>query len=89
MENIFEIYLYICGIIIGISVLAGLIVLALNLISYAYQSSVGFNVFRKFLKKYNKEMQNSKREVRKEILKDGDNSRQNKKKDNDKRNNGG
>lgn len=88
MQNIFQIYLYLCGIIVSIAVLAGLIGLVLNLICYAYQNSVGFNTFRKFLKKYNKEMQNAKKEARKERLKDVDHNRQNKKKNYNKRNNG-
>ena len=60
MENIFEIYLYICGILVSIIILIGLIGITLNLITYTYQSCVGFDVFRKFLKKYNKEIQMEK-----------------------------
>lgn len=56
MEKAFQIYLYICGIIISIIILIGLVALALNLICYAYQSFIGFKTFTKFLKKYNKEM---------------------------------
>ena len=60
MENIFEIYLYICGILVSIIILIGLIGITLNLITYTYQSCVGFDIFRKFLKKYNKEIQMEK-----------------------------
>lgn len=61
MLKVFEIYLYICGIIISIIILAGLIAIALNVIAYLYESSVGFDTFKKFLKKYNKDMQELKR----------------------------
>ncbi len=60
MLHIFEIYLYICGAIIGGAILVGLLGLTLNLICYAYQSSVGFNTFRKFLRKYHNEMKKEK-----------------------------
>lgn len=60
MLKIFEIYLYICGGIISITILVGLIALALNIICYAYQSCVGFDTFRKFLIKYNSEMKKEK-----------------------------
>lgn len=60
MEKVFEIYLYICGVIISLIILVGLIALALNVITYAYQSMVGFDIFKKFLRKYNKEMQKAK-----------------------------
>lgn len=53
MLNIFQIYLYICGAIVSISILAGLIGLALNLIVYVYQSVIGFNKFKKIVKEYN------------------------------------
>lgn len=61
MYKAFEIYIYICATIVSVAVLALLIVVTLNLIAYAYQSSVGFNTFRKFLKKYNSEMQKERR----------------------------
>ncbi len=66
MDKIFEIYLYICGIIVSICVLAGLTVLMLNLIGYFYQTTVGFDTFKKFLRKYNKEMQEEKQRKRKQ-----------------------
>lgn len=53
MQKIFEIYLYICGIIVSISILAGLVGLTLNLIAYAHQSAIGFKTFHKILKEYN------------------------------------
>lgn len=62
MEKAFQIYLYMCGIIISIIILVGLIGLTLNLIGYAYQSFVGFKNFTKFLKKYNKDMMAERRE---------------------------
>lgn len=65
MEKVFEIYLYICGTIISICVITGLIALMLNLICYFYQTTVGFNTFKKFLRKYNKEMQEEKQKKRK------------------------
>lgn len=61
MLKIFEIYLYICGILVSICILAGLTILTLNLIAYLYQNSVGFKTFVKFLKKYNQDMQEEKR----------------------------
>lgn len=60
MENIFQIYLYICGILVSIIILIGLIGITLNVICYAYQSSIGFNTFRKFLRKYHNEMKKEK-----------------------------
>lgn len=57
MYKVFEIYLYICGIIVSIAIVAGLIALTLNIIVYAYESYVGFKTFNKFLKKYHKEME--------------------------------
>lgn len=60
MEKAFEIYLYICGFIISIISLLGLIAVMLNIISYAYQSFVGFDTFRKFLRKYHSEMKKEK-----------------------------
>lgn len=60
MYKAFEIYVCICAIIVSIAILAALIGAILNLIVYAYQTCVGFNTFRKFLKKYNSEMQKEK-----------------------------
>lgn len=53
MLKIFEIYLYICGGLISLAIVSGLIGLSLNLIAYAYQSSIGFNKFRKIVSDYN------------------------------------
>ena len=60
MNSIFQVYLYICATIVSIIVIVGLIAIALNIIVYCYQSMIGFNTFRKFLKKYNREMQIAK-----------------------------
>lgn len=60
MLKVFEIYLYICASIVSIMIIALLIALTLNIICYFYQTSVRFNTFRKFLKKYNAEMQKEK-----------------------------
>ena len=60
MINIFQVYLYICTIIVSIIILLALIAIVLNVICYCYQSIVGFDTFRKFLKKYNREMQIAK-----------------------------
>ena len=60
MSNIFQFYLYICATIISIAIIVGLVAIVLNIIVYCYQSMVGFNIFRKFLKKYNREMQIAK-----------------------------
>ncbi len=61
MERIFGIYLYTCGIIISICIITGLMAIMLNFICYFYQTVVGFDIFKKFLKKYNKEMQKAKK----------------------------
>lgn len=61
MCGIFEIYLYICGILISLAIVLGLIILVLNLIAYTYETYIGFNTFYKFLKKYHKEMVKEKR----------------------------
>lgn len=50
MCKIFEIYLYICGGLVSLGILLGLIILILNIIAYAYQTYIGFDTFRKFLK---------------------------------------
>ena len=63
MCKVFEIYLYICGGLVGLAILLGLIILTLNIIAYAYESWVGFNTFYKFLKKYHKEMKEEKKKV--------------------------
>lgn len=54
--KILEIYSWICCVVGLIALLVGLIALALNLICYFYQSCVGFNTFRKFLRKYHGEI---------------------------------
>ena len=64
MEVAFEIYLYICGVIVSIIIIAGLIAVALNLIAYAYESYVGFKTFNKFLRKYHAEMEQERRKVK-------------------------
>lgn len=53
MLKIFEIYLYMCGGIVSLSILLGLIGLTLNLICYTYQTCIGFNKFRKIVRAYN------------------------------------
>ena len=63
MCKIFEIYLYICGGLVSLAILLGLIILTLNIIAYTYESYIGFKTFRKFLKKYHKEMKEEKRKV--------------------------
>lgn len=63
MCKVFEIYLYICGGLVGLAILLGLIILTLNIIAYTYQSYIGFDTFRKFLKKYHKEMKEEKKKV--------------------------
>ena len=60
MLKVFEIYLYVCGGIIGIAILIGLIGLTLSLICYTYQSCIRFDTFRKFLRKYHNEMKKEK-----------------------------
>lgn len=62
MYKAFEIYLCICAIIVSIAILALLIAVTLNLICYFYQTYVGFNTFKKFLRKYNDEMQKERRQ---------------------------
>lgn len=64
MEIAFEIYLYICAVIISIIIIAGLIAIALNLIAYAYESYVGFKTFNKFLRKYHTEMEQERRKIK-------------------------
>lgn len=64
MCKVFEIYLYICGSLVGLAILLGLIILALNIIAYTYETYIGFDTFRKFLKKYHKEMKEEKRRVK-------------------------
>lgn len=63
MCKVFEIYLYICGGLVGLAILLGLIILTLNIIAYTYESWVGFSTFNKFLKKYHKEMKEEKKKV--------------------------
>ena len=53
MEKRFEIYLYICGGLVSLAILLGLIGLTLNLICYTYQTCIGFNKFRKIVRAYN------------------------------------
>lgn len=60
MLKIFEIYLYICGSIVSISILIGLLGLLVNLGLYAYESYIGFDTFKKFLRKYHSEMKREK-----------------------------
>lgn len=63
MCKVFEIYLYICGGLVGLAILLGLIILTLNIIAYTYESYIGFDTFNKFLKKYHKEMKEEKKKV--------------------------
>lgn len=63
MYKVFEIYLYVCGGLVGLAILLGLIILTLNIIAYTYESYIGFDTFRKFLKKYHKEMKEEKKKV--------------------------
>ena len=63
MCKIFEIYLYICGILVSLAILLGLIILILNAIAYTYETYIGFKTFNKFLKKYHKEMKEEKKKV--------------------------
>lgn len=60
MLKIFEIYLYICGSIISIAVLVGLVALLINILVYSYQSYIGFETFKKFFRKYHNEMKKEK-----------------------------
>ena len=64
MIEIFQIYLYVCAIIISIAIVLGLLAILLNIICYAYQTFVGFNTFRKFLRKYHAEMKHEKYKVK-------------------------
>lgn len=63
MYKVFEIYLYICGGLVGLAILLGLIILTLNIIAYTYQTYIGFGTFYKFLKRYHKEMKEEKKKV--------------------------
>ena len=63
MCKVFEIYLYICGILVSLAILLGLIILILNAIAYTYETYIGFKTFNKFLKKYHKEMKEEKKKV--------------------------
>ena len=63
MCKIFEIYLYICGGLVSLGILLGLIILILNIIAHAYQTYIGFDTFRNFLKKYHREMKEEKKKV--------------------------
>lgn len=63
MCKVFEIYLYICGGLVGLAILLGLIALILNVIAYTYETCIGFKTFSKFLKKYHKEMKEEKKKV--------------------------
>ena len=60
MELLVEIFIWLYLIVGIIVVTAGIIALFLNLIVYAYQSFVGFKTFRKFLKKYHREMKENR-----------------------------
>ena len=63
MCEVFEIYLYICGGLVSLAILLGLIILTLNIIAYTYETYIGFKTFSKFLKKYHKEMKEEKKKV--------------------------
>ena len=56
MIVITTIFMYVFLIIGAIAMTAGILALALNLMVYFYESWVGFSTFRKFLRKYHKEM---------------------------------
>lgn len=60
MLQVFEIYLYICGAIISIAILTGLIAMLANIGLYAYETYIGFDTFKKFLRKYHNEMKKEK-----------------------------
>ena len=60
MDILVEIFMWIYLIVGIIAVTAGILALFLNLIVYAYQSFVGFKTFRKFLKKYHREMKENR-----------------------------
>ena len=64
MCKVFEIYLYICGGLISLAILSGLIILILNVIAYTYKTYIGFKTFNKFLKKYHREMKEEKRRIK-------------------------
>ena len=56
IENIFEIYLIICGILISLIILTGLVWLLSTLIGEVYGRIIGLDIVRKALKQYiNKE----------------------------------
>ena len=63
MCKVFEIYLYICGGLVSLAILLGLIILILNVIAYTYETYIGFDTFSKFLKKYHREMKEQKKKV--------------------------
>lgn len=63
MCEVFEIYLYICGGLVSLAILLGLIILILNVIAYTYETYIGFKTFNKFLKKYHREMKEEKKKV--------------------------
>lgn len=63
MCKVFEIYLYVSGGLVGLAILLGLIVLILNVIAYTYETYIGFDTFRKFLKKYHREMKEEQKKV--------------------------
>ena len=52
IENIFEIYLIICGILVSLIILAGIVWLLLTLIGEIYGRIVGIDIVRKALKQY-------------------------------------
>lgn len=64
MCKVFEIYLYICGGLVSLAILLGLIILILNVIAYTYETYIGFKTFNKFLKKYHREMKEEKRRIK-------------------------
>ena len=56
MEKIFEIYLIICGIIISLIILAGLIVFLVNAVIFVIENIIGYKKCVRFLKMYRKIM---------------------------------
>lgn len=60
MNTLVEIFMWIYLIIGIIVVTACFIALMFNLICYAYQTFVGVKIFRKFLKKYHREMKENR-----------------------------
>ena len=64
MDNVFITYLYVCGVIISIIVVVGLIAVLLNVMIYAYETFIGINTFKKFLRKYHTEMRQEKYKVK-------------------------